>query len=267
MPSSKLFGLRKSNDYVHGSTSIFAWSHGKRHVCAVLLAIGLWLCSPLQPLADTESRPLAAIGRVNVIKGARDRSHCTGSVVASKTVITAAHCLYDTGRRRWVPPSSVHFVAGYARGEHKGHSLAVSYETGADAGLKTSRWRSPVPQDWAIITLRDAIDVTPLAMRSRSASSSLPATVTVMGYRRDRAHVLSVERDCEVQNIAGSTLLAVSGCGFTSGQSGAPLLHDDGTRLEIIGILVGASARSTGKSIAVSSSSLIKADQNSLKAE
>jgi protease YdgD len=166
-----------------------------------------------------------------------------------------------------VPPSSVHFVAGYARGEHRGHSPAVAYDTGADAGLKTSRWRPAVPEDWAIITLRDVIDVTPLAMRSRSASGSLPATVTVLGYRRDRAHVLSVERDCEVQNIAGSTLLAVSACSFTSGQSGAPLLHDDGMGLEIIGILVGASARSSGKSIAVSSSSFVKAEQNSLKAE
>src|SRR5918911_119108 len=79
---------------------------------------------------DPAAWPFSSIGRVNVITGAGRRMQCTGTLVGPRTVLTAAHCLFNKERGTWVHPTSVHFVAGYARGVYKAHAQAASFEIG-----------------------------------------------------------------------------------------------------------------------------------------
>ena len=58
---------------------------------------------------DQLSAPWAAIGQVNVT-GYRRLRKCTGSLVASNLVITAAHCVIDPWRRRPFPLAQIHFL-------------------------------------------------------------------------------------------------------------------------------------------------------------
>jgi protease YdgD len=50
-----------------------------------------------------------AIGRVNVANGRL--SFCTGTLVAPRTVVTAAHCLWVGHTDRWVKPDDVHSLS------------------------------------------------------------------------------------------------------------------------------------------------------------
>jgi hypothetical protein len=55
--------------------------------------------------------PWTAIGQVNVT-GYRSALRCTGSLIASNLVITAAHSVMDSSRGKPFPLHQIHFVAG-----------------------------------------------------------------------------------------------------------------------------------------------------------
>ncbi|HYD29918.1 MAG TPA: trypsin-like serine protease, partial [Azospirillaceae bacterium] len=65
---------------------------------------------------DSQEWPWSAMGRVNQASR-RTLGHCTGTLVAPKVVLTAAHCLYNSALHRPAKPHEVHFLAGYRRGE------------------------------------------------------------------------------------------------------------------------------------------------------
>ena len=69
------------------------------------------------------SAPWAAIGQINVT-GYRRTSRCTGSLIATNLVITAAHCVMDPWSRKPFPLHQIHFLAGVRGSSWLGHSTA-----------------------------------------------------------------------------------------------------------------------------------------------
>src|SRR5215470_14811921 len=59
--------------------------------------------------------PWSSIGRINMAS-VTQRSMCTGTLVGPYTVVTAAHCLFDSRLHQWVKPNLVHFIAGLSPG-------------------------------------------------------------------------------------------------------------------------------------------------------
>ena len=67
---------------------------------------------------DERYYPWSAVGKLFNGTGVA----CSGVVISHDAILTAAHCLYDPLRKRWIHASSVHFLAGYSRGVYKAHS-------------------------------------------------------------------------------------------------------------------------------------------------
>ncbi|WP_282121507.1 trypsin-like serine peptidase [Ruegeria atlantica] len=183
--------------------------------------------------------PWRAIGRVNF--ASRDqKSHCTGVLVSDNLVLTAAHCLYNTPRQRWIPPSSIRFAAGYQRGEAAVISGVKAYRVHPEQGVE-GRFDDRSNLDWAVLELSAPIgrQVGYLPLGDDSATSTF-----VAGYPGIRPHVLSKTKTCQPRHHSSGVLLAT--CPVMMGDSGAPLLVEMDTGLQVVGILSRVAATPKG---------------------
>jgi len=197
---------------------------------------------------DVAAYPWSSIGKLfNEAGGA-----CTGVIVAHDKILTAAHCIYNARTRRFLPPSSLHFMVGYRSGRAGLHARVASYEIGA--GYDAVRWFETMDADWAILTLTDALpnDIAPLRLRSAASPSGTRAFIA--GYPQDRAHLMTADMDCELSGADEGRLFHT--CRGIGGYSGAPILvgNSDG-EVEVAGIHV-ATMRGGKRMVAVPAQSI-----------
>lgn len=202
--------------------------------------------------------PWLAIGRVNIANGRL--SFCTGSLVASRTVVTAAHCLLDARTNGWVKPETVHFVVGDVPGKgYLGHSLAASFVISPDfkctpedcphtqsAGLSRQIIRPQlIKTDWAVITLQDDLAVKPIpieVIRRADLPSVGDVQVVLPGFGADRPFLLAAHKGCSATTDLPELGLGslAHGCETFQGGSGSPVLLMRNGAVSIIGIATAA---------------------------
>lgn len=214
-------------------------------VAAFSAAPYAWGGNPLLPgikgdddrtIVESLRYPWSAIGRLNNSIG----GFCTGTMVGERIVLTAAHCLWNNRTQRFLPPDSLHFVAGYRRGEYLRHSKAIEisvaerYQPANHANLDNT------VNDWALITLAEDVGketgflgITDINKLERNGAVFLRA-----GYSRDKAHVLSVHRGCRVIGFRQGESLIAHDCDAAPGDSGSPILFFDGAAYSIAAIHV-----------------------------
>lgn len=199
--------------------------------------------SPARTRADVRAPPWTSIGKLQAVAGSL-RTTCTAARIGERTVLSAAHCLFNPRTGRYFLPSSLHFVAGlegqgFAAAALAGEILpAPGYDPAAPGQTRSS--------DWAVITLAGPVTSAGPPLPLASGPPAVGTAVMVGGYAQDNPNVLTADTLCHVTGRAADgrgRLLLVHDCVATHGVSGAPLLSRTRDGWTIVGINV-ALARS-----------------------
>lgn len=183
-----------------------------------------------------ESEKWTGVGRLNAEGG-----FCTAALIAPKTVLTAAHCIYDRSGAQ-LPLRALRFVAGSRTGQHTATRKVIAAEAHPD-------WRGfgggvRVPGDLAVLTLESPITLAEGRSYGTGAAPDLGDDVFLLSYGRDRETALSIQAPCQV--IARHPRSATLNCDVTYGASGSPVFRDG----RIVAVISAMSVDGSGRRVA-----------------
>jgi protease YdgD len=195
---------------------------------------------------DPNEGPWRAVGKLQAVSP-NLRQTCTATLVASAVVLTAAHCVFNERTGRVFAPGSIHFLVGFAGGEHAGHAAGTAIKTGP--GYDPQRPRQTMGGDWALISLDRPLGAAGRILPLFEGTPEIGSPVTLGGYQQDHPLLLLADAGCHVRGrVADPTghVLLRHDCAGSRGVSGAPLLTQKDGRWFVAGIDVAAEAEAVG---------------------
>lgn len=170
-----------------------------------------------------------AVGRLDTPRG-----YCTGTLIATDVVLTAAHCVHG------LAPAAIRFRAGYAHGRSFADrrvtrvALPAAYVHSTDGRLDPET----IPHDVALLRLDAGVssaEADPFRIQSGGLAGDV---VSVLSYGSGRSETLSRQAECRLTDRWRGGILGFD-CNVTFGSSGAPVfLRRDG-RLRIVSLISG----------------------------
>lgn len=208
--------------------------------CLGILALAALVASGSVAMADTGLKRLTlrqdslgweAVGRLDIAGS----GFCTGVLIETDLVLTAAHCLVDSASGARTDPQGVTFRAGLRDGKAIAERAGVravlhpSYDPHDSDGLRQ------LTSDVALLVLDSPIPAATAAPFVTGAAVRAGASVSLVSFARGREEALSWQRSCAVLGRGQGALLFT--CDANFGASGAPVFETSSGRARIVSLV------------------------------
>jgi protease YdgD len=187
---------------------------------------------------DDLGPPWDAVGQVN-IGGYRMAGRCTGTMVASDLVLTAAHCVINPWSKTPFPLRDIHFVAGVRGSVNKGHATAKCLHF--TSGYQYEPLYG-VAKDAVAIVLKEKLKVDPVTLDYGVVAENGLRFVHA-AYPADRRFALHAHYDCHLLRFDLTEPLWLNDCDTDPASSGGPLFSNIDGVLKLAAIMIGMSRR------------------------
>lgn len=191
-----------------------------------------------------ESRGWEAVGRINL----GTSGFCTGALIATDLVLTAAHCLFDKESGKPYAAKDIQFLAGWRNGRaeaYRGVKRAIAHPDYVYEGPdKMDR----VSYDLAVLELDQPIRLPSLKPYPTDHDPQVGDAVGVVSYALDRSEAPSIQNTCHVLGEQPGVLIL--SCLVDFGSSGAPVFAIEDGVAHIVSV-ISAKAEMDGKVVAL----------------